>query len=208
MLFYGPPGTGKTALARHLAESVRRESLIRRASDLVSPFIGMTERNIAEAFAEAEARGAVLIIDEVDSFLQNREAAVRSWEVTETNEFLTALEACRGFCICTTNLRAGMDPAAMRRFSLKVEFCYAGPAQLRALYASLLAPLLETKPDAALLEDLCRQKALAPGDFHAVRMQYRLRPRHSFDHAALVRALLDEQRMKLEGTAKQVGFFR
>ena len=208
MLFYGPPGTGKTALARHLAERVRRECVVRRASDLLSPFIGMTEQNIAAAFADAEARGTVLIIDEVDSFLQNREAAVRSWEVTETNEFLTALEACRGFCICTTNLRAGMDPAAMRRFSLKVEFCYAGPAQLRALYISLLAPLLGTEPDATLLEELLRQKALAPGDFHAVRMQYRLRPRHSFDHAALVRALLDEQRMKLEGSARQVGFSR
>ena len=208
MLFYGPPGTGKTALARHLAESVGRECDIRRASDLLSPFVGETEQNIAVAFAGAEARGAVLVIDEVDSFLQNREGAVRSWEVSQTNEFLTGLEACRGFCICTTNLRKDMDPAAMRRFSLKVEFCYAGPSQLRALYASLLAPLLGEEPDAALLDELCRQRSLAPGDFHAVRMQYRLKARHSFGHEALVRALLAEQRMKLESAAKRVGFSR
>ncbi|WP_165076326.1 MULTISPECIES: AAA family ATPase [unclassified Desulfovibrio] len=207
-LFYGPPGTGKTALARHLAESVNRECHIQRASDLLSAFVGETEQNIASAFAMAEARGAVLVIDEVDSFLQNRAGAVRSWEVSQTNEFLTALEACRGFCICATNLRKDMDPAAMRRFSLKVEFCYAGPPQLRALYASLLAPLVEGEPDKDLMEELCRQKALTPGDFHAVRMQHRLAPRGSFGHEALVGALLAEQRMKLESTAKTVGFTR
>ncbi|MBD5538534.1 MAG: ATP-binding protein [Desulfovibrio sp.] len=208
MLFYGPPGTGKTALARHLAESMGRECHIRRASDLLSPFVGETEHNIASAFAGAEARGAVLVIDEVDSFLQNREAAVRSWEVSQTNEFLTSLEACRGFCICTTNLRKDMDPAAMRRFSLKVEFCYAGPSQVRALYAGLLQPLAHGEPDAALLDALCREQALAPGDFHAVRMQYRLRPGGSFGHQDLIRALLAERRMKLESTAKRVGFSR
>ncbi|MBD5646127.1 MAG: ATP-binding protein [Desulfovibrio sp.] len=208
MLFYGPPGTGKTALARHLAESVGRECHIRRASDLLSPYVGETEQNIAAAFARAEVRGAVLVIDEVDSFLQNREAAERSWEVSQTNEFLTALEACRGFCICTTNLRKDMDPAAMRRFSLKVEFCYAGPSQVRALYAAVLQPLVDGEPAAALMDELCREKALAPGDFHAVRMQYRLRPRGSFGHGELVRALLAEQRMKLESTAKRVGFSR
>lgn len=208
MLFYGPPGTGKTALARHLAESVGRECHIRRASDLLSPYVGETEQNIAAAFARAEVRGAVLVIDEVDSFLQNREAAERSWEVSQTNEFLTALESCRGFCICTTNLRKDMDPAAMRRFSLKVEFCYAGPSQVRVLYGALLQPLVEGEPAAALMDELCREKALAPGDFHAVRMQYRLRPRGSFGHGELVRALLGEQRMKLESTAKRVGFSR
>lgn len=79
-----------------------------------------------------EARGAVLLIDGVDSFLQNREAPVRSWEVSQPNDFLTAHEACRDFCLCVTNQRGGTDPAAMRRFSLRVEFCSAGPWQVRA----------------------------------------------------------------------------
>lgn len=205
-LFYGPPGTGKTALARHLAGVVGRECDFRRASDVLSPFVGETEQKIARAFAEAESVGAVLIIDEVDSFLQNRAGAQYTWEVTGTNEFLTSLERCRGFCICTTNLRKDMDPAAMRRFSFKVQFCYAGPAQLMALYQNVLGPLVDARPDAALLDRLCCQKALAPGDFHAVRMRYCLKPRNSFGHEALLDALLAEQRMKLESTAKSMGF--
>lgn len=207
-LFYGPPGTGKTALARHLAETIGRECNVVRASGLLSPYVGETEQNITAAFAAAECRGAVLVIDEVDSFLQNREGARHTWEVTAANEFLTALEGCRSFCICTTNLRKDMDPAAMRRFSFKVPFCYARPAQLRILYLSVLAPLVGAEPDVALLDELCRQKSLAPGDFHAVRMQHWLKPRDSFDHKALLDALIHEQRMKLESSAKVIGFSR
>lgn len=101
-----------------------------------------------------------------------------------------------------------MGPAAIRRFSFKVQFCYAGPTQLRALYQSVLAPFVATEPDAMLLEELCRQKGLAPGDFHAVRMQHWLKPKNSFGHKALLNALLAEQRMKLESTAKSIGFSR
>lgn len=205
-LFYGPPGTGKTALARHLAEALNRQCRTCRASDLLSPYVGVAEQNIAAAFALAEARGEVLLIDEVDSFLQNRASAKHSWEVTQVNEFLTALESARGFCICTTNLRKDMDAAAMRRFSFKLEFCYAGPSQLRALYCHVLEPLVGKSPGEALLARLCSQKALTPGDFHAVRKQYRLKPMGSFGHEELLDSLLAEQRMKLESTARSVGF--
>lgn len=64
--------------------------------DLLPAFVGETEQNIARAFAEAGAVGAVPVIDAVASFLQNRASAVRSWEVPQTNEFLIALEVGRG----------------------------------------------------------------------------------------------------------------
>ncbi len=54
----------------------------RRCSDLMSPYVGETEQNIAEAFARAAERGAMLLIDEADSFLYRREAGQRSWEVS------------------------------------------------------------------------------------------------------------------------------
>jgi hypothetical protein len=58
MLFYGPPGTGKTALARHIAETLDRGCLIRRPSDLLSMWVGESEKNIAGAFQDAsDARG-------------------------------------------------------------------------------------------------------------------------------------------------------
>lgn len=80
MLFYGPPGTGKTALARYLADRLDRECKVVRASDLLGPYLGETEQNIAKAFREAEKEEAVLVIDEADSF--PREMATRSWETT------------------------------------------------------------------------------------------------------------------------------
>ena len=141
MLFYGPPGTGKTALARYLADRMDRECKVVRASDLLGPYVGMTEANIAEAFRDAERDDAVLVIDEADSFLFPREKAAHSWETTQVNEFLTALEECRGFCICTTNRRENMDQAVMRRFSHKIAFTYSKPEQVQALYDALLAPL-------------------------------------------------------------------
>src|SRR5690606_248497 len=70
LCFHGAPGTGKTALAEHIAQQLGRPLMIRRASDLVSKFVGETEQHMAAMFREAEAERAVLLLDEADSFLQ------------------------------------------------------------------------------------------------------------------------------------------
>jgi len=205
MLFYGPPGTGKTALARYLADKLDRECMVVRASDLLAPYVGMTERLIAKAFADAEREGAVLVIDEADSFLFSRDMATRSWETTQVNEFLTALEECRGICVCTTNRRELMDPAVMRRFSHKVSFGYAKFEQAKALYSSMLAPMVGTTLPATLEASLVIMKKLTPGDFHAVRAQMR----HAEDtvtHEDLIRALKREQELKLDSQGGGMGF--
>ena len=85
----GPPGTGKSAFARYLAERVGLEVLQKRASDLLSPWVGETEQQIAAAFAEARDSEAFLIFDEADSLLADRRSAHRSWEVSQVNEMLT-----------------------------------------------------------------------------------------------------------------------
>ncbi|MDL2210482.1 AAA family ATPase [Desulfovibrio sp. OttesenSCG-928-O18] len=206
MLFYGPPGTGKTALARYLAKELHRECLVKRASDLLSPYVGVSEYLVAEAFAGAEKAGALLVIDEADSFLFSRDIAQHSWETTMVNEFLTNLEECRTICVCTTNRRDNMDAAAMRRFSFKIPFAYAKPEQLRALYASLLAPLAKGRLAGELETRLIGCANLAPGDFHAVRGQYWLTDPNSVSHDELVGALLREQKMKLEKNTRRVGF--
>ena len=206
ILFYGPPGTGKTALAEHLAHLLGRELSLRRASDLLDPYVGVTEKNIAAAFASAQRDGDILVIDEADSFLNNRDNVRQGWEKTQINEFLTALESFSGICICTTNRRDGMDPAAMRRFSFKIPFGYAGPVQLNALYSSLLAPLVGTPLPAELKVKLDAQKKLTPGDFHAVRMQFWLNEPGSVGHDTLLAALLHEQSIKLDTVAQRIGF--
>ena len=67
---YGEPGTGKSLYAKYLANTLGVEVVFKRASDLISKWVGETEQNIASAFAEAKAKKAMLIFDEADSFLQ------------------------------------------------------------------------------------------------------------------------------------------
>jgi SpoVK/Ycf46/Vps4 family AAA+-type ATPase len=206
MLFFGPPGTGKSAMARHLAHELGKGLLIKRASDILGRFAGQGERNLAGAFREAEDEDALLVIDEADSFLCHRDMAVRSWEIGLVNEFLASLGECRCFLVCTSNRREGMDPAAMRRFSFKVPFRYAGPKELRALYMSLLAPLAGDPPSEGFLAALARERNLAPGDFHAVLSRNRLHPGRLPGHLDLLRDLTQERDLKLERGCARIGY--
>ena len=121
LCLYGPPGTGKTAYGRWLAQQLDVPLLVKRASDLMSAYVGENEKNIARAFRDAERDGALLLIDEVDSFLQDRRGAQRGWEVSLVNEMLTQTESFSGVFIASTNLMGGLDQAALRRFDLKVK---------------------------------------------------------------------------------------
>ena len=122
LCFYGAPGTGKTALAEHIARSLERPLLVKQASDLMSKYVGETEQHMAAMFREAEAEKAVLLLDEADSFLQDRRGAQRTYEVTEVNEMLQGMERYNGIFICTTNLLDRIDQAALRRFTFKIRF--------------------------------------------------------------------------------------
>ena len=88
----------------------------------MSAYVGETEQNIASAFAEAKSKGAMLVFDEADTFLQNRYNAVRSWEYSQVNEMLTQMESAEYPFVCTTNLIDTLDEAALRRFTFKIKF--------------------------------------------------------------------------------------
>lgn len=122
MLFYGLSGTGKTEFARYIAETLHKPILLKRASDILSMWVGGSEKNIRDAFEEAERTGSILLFDEADSFFQDRQNAHNNWEITQVNEFLTQMEEFSGMLICTTNLRKIMDPAMQRRFHILSEF--------------------------------------------------------------------------------------
>lgn len=83
---YGVPGTGKSAYAKFIAKSLKKPIIIKKGSDLLSMFVGGTEKNIALAFKEAKEKHAVLVFDEVDSFLQDRSSVSHNWEITLVNE--------------------------------------------------------------------------------------------------------------------------
>ena len=130
LCLYGEPGTGKSLYARYLANKLGIEVVLKRASDLISKYVGETEQNIANAFAEAKNKGAMLIFDEADSFLQNRQNANRSWEIAPVNEMLTWMESHEYPFVCTTNLLATLDEASLRRFTFKIKFDFLTPKQV------------------------------------------------------------------------------
>lgn len=118
----GPAGTGKSQYARYLANRLGMSVLEKRCSDILSKWVGDTEKSIALAFEEARDERAFLIFDEADSFLRSREHARAGWEVTQVNEMLTWMERHPLPFICTTNLSDRIDVAALRRFTFKLRF--------------------------------------------------------------------------------------
>ncbi len=181
LCFYGPPGTGKTQFAEVLAEALDRELIARQASELISPYVGQTEQNLARLFQSTDPERSVLLLDEVDSFLTDRGQARHSWERTQVNELLQQLERYPGIFIAATNRMQGLDQAALRRFDFKLHFRALSPAQRRVLFAREVygdaeAPIptligrhldqleLLTAGDVATV---CRQRALLGEDFGA-----------------------------------------
>ncbi|MEI6206712.1 MAG: ATP-binding protein [Desulfuromonadales bacterium] len=175
LCFYGPAGTGKSELARHIADEIGKPCIIRRASDILDKYVGESEKNIAEMFSEARQQGAVLVLDEADSFLSDRRDARRSWEVTQVNELLTQIESFDGIFICTTNLMDRLDQASLRRFAFKVKFDYLTPNQRWEMFLQELERLGGDKSVAEEFEaTLRRLERLTPGDFAVAARQFEL----------------------------------
>lgn len=209
LLFYGPPGTGKTELAKYVAQRLERELVAKRASELLGPYVGMTEQLIAEAFRSAEKEGAVLLIDEADSFIFDRGQAVRSWEVTAVNEFLTQMESFRGLLICTTNRMEQLDSASIRRFNHKIGFDYLTGDGNIVFYRRMLAPLAYGAAEKDALNPLRHCTNLTPGDFTIVRDRFSLYSKKEVKHQTLVEALLEESNIKeSRNGANRIGFNR
>jgi SpoVK/Ycf46/Vps4 family AAA+-type ATPase len=207
LLFHGPPGTGKSALARYIATHFYKEIVFKRASDVFSKWVGDTEKNIREAYEEANSKEAVLIFDEADSLIFNRDRAEHSWELSFTNEFLTWMESFEGIQIFTTNRLKDLDNASLRRFNHKIEFGYLKPEGNVIFYEKLIAPLIDKSLDAFTTKALKGLSGLTPGDFKVVRDRFAFRNKRDITHQALLTALEEEARIKAchEGV-KNIGF--
>ena len=203
---YGPPGTGKTAWAAWLAEQLDMPLLLRQGSDLLNPYVGGTERNIAQAFEQAKADNALLVLDEVDTFLFSREGANRSWERSQVNEMLTQIERFEGLMVVSTNLIEVLDPAALRRFDLKLKFDYLTLKQrldFAKQQAEILGLPLLSEEDLSQIQSL---NLLTPGDFAAVARRHQFSPFHKVQDWLMALQGECEVKPAFSATRRRIGF--
>lgn len=172
LCFYGLPGTGKTQLAEYIADKLDMPLLVKRASDILSKWVGENEQHIAEMFREAKAEGAVLLLDEADSFLRDRSLARAQWEVTMVNELLQGMERHNGIFICASNLFDSLDAAALRRFTFKFQFLELDEQQRVKMFKNEAG--VELTQGSELFDQLMMIRHLTPGDFATVKRQINL----------------------------------
>ena len=170
LCIYGPPGTGKSAYAAYVARELGIPLMRKTGAELTSCYVGVTEKLIADAFEMAQRDGALLLLDEVDSFLRDRQATRYSWEVTAVNEMLAQMERYSGYFIATTNLKDNLDPACLRRFDLKTKFDYLRPEQAVSM-AKAYADKLGLTDGVEALDRVADFGNLTPGDFATVGRQ-------------------------------------
>lgn len=153
-LFSGPSGTGKTMaaeiLARELCDEVGDSGALALyrvdLAAMVSKYIGETQKNIGRIFDAAEDSGAVLLFDEGEALFARRSPEVKDSHDrhanSETSYLLQRLETYSGIAIVTTNLRAAVDDAFLRRFRAVIDFPFPDAAQRALIWQAVLPPAL------------------------------------------------------------------
>ena len=149
VLFHGPPGTGKTLAAEVIANALGRALYRVDLSQVVSKYIGETEKNLKQVFEAADGTGAVLLFDEADALFGKRSEVRDShdrYANLEVSFLLQEMEQYRGLAVLTTNRKDAMDPAFQRRLRFIVGFPRPDERARRALWARAFPPDVPLEP--------------------------------------------------------------
>ncbi|OUN22077.1 hypothetical protein B5G34_08565 [Flavonifractor sp. An82] len=137
ILFAGAPGTGKTMCAQVIANELNMEMYKINISQIVSKYIGETEKNLQAVFTEAKKSNCILFFDECDAIFGKRsevkDAHDRNANV-EVAYLLQQIEEHDRVCIMATNLIGNIDAAFMRRITYVVHFPFPDPAMREEIY--------------------------------------------------------------------------
>jgi ATP-dependent 26S proteasome regulatory subunit len=137
-LFAGPSGTGKTMAAEVLANELMLDLFRIDLSQVISKYIGETEKNLSRVFDAAEQGGAILLFDEADAIFGKRSEVRDShdrYANIEVSYLLQRMEAYRGIAILTTNMKEALDRAFLRRIRFIVRFPFPDAAQRAQIWA-------------------------------------------------------------------------
>ncbi len=138
ILFAGVPGTGKTMCAQIIAHDLNMEIFKVNLSQIVSKYIGETEKNLQEIFAEAKNSNCILFFDECDSLFGKRTNEVKDANDKNANVesayLLQQIEEYDGVCILATNLLQNIDEAFMRRITFIVHFPFPDAKAREEIY--------------------------------------------------------------------------
>jgi hypothetical protein len=140
-LFAGGSGTGKTLAAEVVAGALGLDLFILDLSQIVSKYIGETEKNLRTVFDAAERGGAVLLFDEADALFGKRSEVKDShdrYANIEVSYLLMRMEAYRGLAVLTTNMKKALDTAFMRRLRFVVEFPFPGPGERAEIWRRMI----------------------------------------------------------------------
>ncbi len=164
-LFYGPPGTGKTLTASLLGKQMGMEVYRIDLSQVVSKYIGETEKNMGSLFDQAQNKNWILFFDEADALFGSRSATTDSKDRYANQEvayLLQRVEDYPGVIILATNLKSNIDEAFARRFQSMILFPMPDAEQRYKLWQSTFSKkaVLDVNVD---LEEIADEYELSGG---------------------------------------------
>ncbi|MBR4544734.1 MAG: ATP-binding protein [Oscillibacter sp.] len=146
----GSPGTGKTMCAQVIAHQLNMELYKINLSQIVSKYIGETEKNLRAVFQEARRANCILFFDECDALFGKRsevkDAHDRNANV-EVAYLLQQIEEYDGVCLLATNLIGNIDEAFMRRMTYVVRFPFPDPPTREEIYRRMIPPSAPVEGD-------------------------------------------------------------
>jgi AAA+ superfamily predicted ATPase len=150
VMFSGTPGTGKTMAAEIIAQELQLDLYKIDLSQVVSKYIGETEKNLNQIFTAATNANAILLFDEADALFGKRSEvkdAHDRYANLEISYLLQKMEEYEGITILTTNLRMNMDDAFVRRLRFIIDFPFPNEKQRYQIWQKIFPASLPCSPD-------------------------------------------------------------
>jgi hypothetical protein len=197
VLFHGPSGAGKTLAATLLGQEFNRPVYRIDLSQVVSKYIGETEKNLEKIFVKAERRNWILFFDEADALFGKRsnvQSAHDKYANQEVSYLLQRVEDFPGLVILASNFKSNIDNAFLRRFNAIIDFPLPGPAERYELWQKAMPSTLPVAPDVDL-KMLADKHELTGSAINSV-VHYAALQMHAQKQSAITTALLQQGILK------------